>query len=165
MNELASKVPVGSEGLLFHPFGNGAERILENRQTGATMTNLQFNIHRTEHLCRAAQEGIVFALYYGLRIMNEMGIKPTMIRAGEANMFLSPVFREAFATVTETPLELYDTDGSQGAARGAAVGAGYYSGFQEAFQKLEKRMTVLPNNKLISNYKDAYGRWLEHLIK
>lgn len=165
MNELAAQAPPGSEGLLFHPFGNGAERILENAHPGAQLKNLQLNIHNTSHLCRAAQEGIVFALNYGFQIMKEMGVSPKVIRAGEANLFLSPVFREAFATVTETTLELYNTDGSQGAARGAAIGAGFYSNFTEAFQKLEKRMSVEPNKKLMSNYKDAYANWLQHLNK
>jgi xylulokinase len=165
MNALASKVAPGSEGLLFYPFGNGAERILEDRNPGASLKNLHFNNHQPAHLCRAAQEGIVFALNYGLQIMNGMGIKATVVRAGEANMFLSPVFRKTFATVTGTTLELYNTDGSQGAARGAAIGSGFYTGFPEAFRKLEKRMTVEPDKRSISNYKDAYGRWLEHLNK
>lgn len=165
MNELAAKAPAGSAGLLFHPFGNGAERILENGNVGAALKNLQFNIHQTPHLLRAAQEGIVFALHYGFQIMNEMGITPKIVRAGEANMFLSPLFREAFATLTGTVLELYNTDGSQGAARGAAVGAGFYTGPAEAFIKLERKMIIEPNTKLISNYKDAYGHWLQHLNK
>ncbi len=165
MNEMAAQAPVGSEGLLCYPFGNGAERILENIQTGASVKNVQFNIHKAPHLLRAAQEGIIFALQYGLQIMNGMGTSAKVIRAGEANMILSPVFCEAFASLTETTLELYQTDGSQGAARGAAIGTGYYADFQEAFQKLEKRRTVEPSTKSISVYKEAYNRWLEHLTK
>ena len=165
MNELAAQAPAGSDGLLFHPFGNGAERIFENINLGASMKNLQLNIHQTPHVLRAAQEGIVFALHYGFQIMQEMGVQPKIVRACEANMFLSPVFREVFASTTETVLELYQTDGSQGAARGAALGAGYYSNLTETFHKLEKRMTIEPNKKLVSRYKDAYSHWLQHLNK
>ena len=126
MNALAEKAPVGSDGLVILPYGNGAERTLENRNIGASIHGLNFNMHNRSHLLRAAQEGIVFALNYGLEIMRRSGVKVKTVRAGNANMFLSPLFGEAFATVTGSVVELYNTDGSQGAARGAGIGAGIY---------------------------------------
>ena len=116
MNDAAAKVPVGSAGLAILPFGNGAERILENENIGASIHNLNFNVHTRAHVFRAAQEGIVFALNYGLDIMRNMGIVVDTVRAGSANMFLSPIFASAFATTTGARVELYNTDGSQGAA-------------------------------------------------
>jgi xylulokinase len=159
MNALAEKAPVGSQDLVILPYGNGAERTLENQNIGASIHGLNFNIHNKSHLLRAAQEGIVFALNYGLEIMRKVGVKPKKVRAGHANMFLSPLFAEAFATVTKSVVELYNTDGSQGAARGAGIGAGIYKGTEDAFVGLTPVKTIEPNRKLFSAYSQAYKNW------
>jgi xylulokinase len=164
MNGLAAEVAVGSEGLMILPYGNGAERTLENRNIGASVHGWNFNIHKKAHFLRAAQEGIVFALNYGLGIMRDMGIELETVKAGNANMFLSPLFAEAFATITGATVELYNTDGSQGAARGAGIGAGIYKGAEDAFIGLEPVKAIEPNKKLASAYQDAYGRW-EDVLK
>lgn len=163
MNHLAETVPAGSEGMTILPFGNGAERVLKNRETGASVAGLNFNIHHAGHLYRAAQEGIVFALKYGLDIMGNTGIRPTVIRAGMGNMFLSPVFRKTLAGVTGAAIELYNTDGSAGAARGAGLGAGYYKSYTEAFVNLRKLETIEPEISGSDAYVEAYQRWLKHL--
>ena len=163
MNELAAQVPVGSDGLVILPYGNGAERTLENRNIGASVHGWNFNVHKKAHFLRAAQEGIVFALNYGLGIMRDMGIQLTTVKAGNANMFLSPLFAEAFATVTQSIVELYNTDGSQGAARGAGIGAGVYKSTDEAFVGLEPVKTIEPNENLSSAYQQAYEGWEEVL--
>ncbi len=124
INKKAATVKIGSEGLLFYPFGNGAERVLENKNPGALLRGLQFNTHNQWHVARAAQEGIVFSLYYGISVMKQMGMAVNKVRAGYANMFLSDVFAEAFANTSGATLELYDTDGATGAARAAGIGAG-----------------------------------------
>jgi len=164
MNALAESVPVGSEGLVILPYGNGAERTLENRNIGTSIHGLNFNIHNRAHLLRAAQEGIVFALNYGLGIMRQTGVEAKTVRAGNANMFLSPLFAEAFATVTQSVVELYNTDGSQGAARGAGIGAGIYKSQEDAFVGLEPVKTIEPNEKSTTAYKQAYKRW-EDVLK
>jgi len=158
-------VPVGSEGLVILPYGNGAERTLENRNIGASVHGWNFNIHKKAHFLRAAQEGIVFALNYGLEIMRDMGTKLKTVKAGNANMFLSPLFAEAFATITGATVELYSTDGSQGAARGAGIGAGLYKGPQDAFVGLEPVRKVQPNKKLKRAYEAAYENWQAVLKK
>ena len=164
INEIAAKAPVGSDGLVILPYGNGAERTLENRNIGASVHGWNFNVHKQAHFLRAAQEGIVFALNYGLGIMRDMGIELKTVKAGNANMFLSPLFAEAFATVTGATVQLYNTDGSQGAARGAGIGAGIYKGPKDAFVGLEAVETIEPNEKLTSLYLEAYQRW-EDVLK
>jgi xylulokinase len=163
MNALAGSAPVGADGLSILPFGNGAERTLENRTIGSSLLGIDFNRHGVPHLLRASQEGIVFSLHYGLKIMKGMGIEVKTVRAGNANMFLSPVFRQAFATVTGARVELYNTDGAQGAARGAGVGARMYHSLREAFVGLTAVMTVEPEKAKASEYQDAYGRWEQAL--
>jgi xylulokinase len=163
MNELAAQASVGSDGLVILPYGNGAERTLDNRNIGASVHGWNFNVHKKAHFLRAAQEGIVFALNYGLGIMRDMGIQLTTVKAGNANMFLSPLFAEAFATVTQATVQLYNTDGSQGAARGAGIGAGVYKSPDEAFAGLEPVKTIEPNEKLASAYQQAYAGWEEVL--
>jgi len=159
MNDLAARAPVGSDGLVILPYGNGAERTLENQNIGASVHGWNFNIHQKTHFLRAAQEGIVFALNYGLQIMKDMGTKLKTVKAGNANMFLSPLFAEAFATITGATVELYRTDGSQGAARGAGLGAGLYKGPEDAFTGLEPVRTVAPNRQLKKAYQTAYEDW------
>jgi xylulokinase len=163
INELAAQAPIGSDGLTILPFGNGAERTLENKDIGAMVHNLKFNTHDKAHLLRAGQEGIVFALNYGIEIMRNMRIQIKTIRAGNANMFLSPIFREAFATITGATIELYNTDGSQGAARGAGIGAGIYKDCKDAFAGLKCTDRIEPNKKLKSDYIRAYNNWLDVL--
>ncbi len=165
MNDFAASVPVGSEGLSVIPFGNGAERVLENRETGCSIHGINFNKHTKAHLVRAAQEGIVFSFCYGMEIMAEMGMNITKIHAGKANMFLSKLFRDTLAGVSGAQIELYETDGSVGAAKGAGIGCGYYKDNNEAFSSLEKLAVIEPDEKLRPEYLAAYAAWKDRLSK
>ncbi|SHF31035.1 xylulokinase [Mariniphaga anaerophila] len=165
MNQLAASAPIGSKGITILPFGNGAERVLNNRNVGSTMSGIAFNIHQKEHLLRAAQEGIVFSFKYGMDIMKNTGIDAKIIRAGKANMFLSPLFRETLAGITGATIELYNTDGSIGAARGAGIGSGYYASAKEAFANLIKLETVEPDVSKQQDYLHAYNNWKKELKK
>jgi xylulokinase len=165
MNNMASGIPVGSEGLSILPFGNGAERVLGNRNIGAQVSGLNFNIHTDAHMFRAAQEGIVFSFKYGMDIMRDIGIEAKVIRAGKANMFLSPIFRETLANVSGATIELYNTDGAAGAARGAGVGTGYYKSFEEAFSGLKKLSVIEPDVSQKGAVDDAYLAWENRLEK
>ncbi len=163
MNDLAAQAPIGSEGVTIIPFGNGAERVLENKETGCSINGLNFNKHSKAHLVRAAQEGIVFSFCYGMEIMQQMGMNIGKIHAGKANMFLSPLFRNTLAGVSGATIELYDTDGSVGAAKGAGIGAGIYKDSQEAFASLEKLEVIEPDAARADEYRSAYARWKETL--
>jgi len=160
LNQLAAQAPVGAAGVSFLPFGNGAERILENRPSAASLHGVQFNVHGRAHVIRAAQEGIVYALNYGMDILRASGVQVQRVRAGHANMFLSPVFREAFVNAGNLTLELYNTDAAQGAARGAGIGAGVYASPAEAFGGLELISTTEPTPELREQYQAAYADWL-----
>ncbi len=163
LNGLAQAAPAGSDGLLVYPFGNGSERTLCNQLLGASFEGLDLTRHTTGHLARAVQEGIVFALNYGLEIMRPLGVSSERVRAGYANLFLSPLFREIFATVTNSSVELFSTDGALGAARGAAVGTGFYGAPEEAFIGMQRLEVVEPSKPLRGQYSERYGRWLEGL--
>ena len=159
MDRAAAEVQMDSNGLMLLPFGNGAERMLENKNIGCRILNLDFNRHTEAHFYRAAQEGIAFAFRYGMDIMHAMGVKAKIIRAGTANMFLSPVFTEVLANVSGSEIELYDADGALGAARGAAVGAGIYKTFPEAFEYLTLKKRITPDPQHTAIYDDIYERW------
>ncbi|MFA7287719.1 MAG: FGGY family carbohydrate kinase [Melioribacteraceae bacterium] len=163
MNESAKSIPIGSNGVVVLPFGNGAERVLKNKNIGSHILNLDFNHHSKADIYRAAQEGIVFSFKYGVDIMKEMGLDINVIRAGKGNMFLSPIFRETLANVTCALIELYETDGSIGAARGAAIGAGFYCSFQEAFTSLKKLEVIEPDPLAFVQTSEAYSKWLNAL--
>lgn len=164
MNLLAEKVPVGSEGITILPFGNGAERVLQNREIGCSLRGINFNIHNRNHIIRAAQEGIVFSFYYGMEIMKQIGLEIKRIHAGHANMFLSPVFRATLASVSGASIDLIDTDGAMGAAKGAGIGAGIYKDNNEAFGTLKTIEVVNPANDR-TPYIEAYQQWKECLEK
>lgn len=163
MNDLAAGVPVGSQGLSVIPFGNGAERVLGNKEPGCSLQGLNFNSHTRAHIMRAAQEGIVFSFKYGMEVMEQMGMHITNIHAGNANMFLSPIFRNTLAGVTGATIELYDTDGSVGAAKGAGMGAGIYKDNTEAFSTLKKLQVIEPDVQAAEQYQAAYALWKERL--
>lgn len=165
MNEVAAKVPVGSEGVTVIPFGNGAERVLENKDLGCSIHGLNFNKHTRAHVMRAEQEGIVFSFCYGMEIMRQMGMKINTIHAGKANMFLNPLFRDTLATTSGATIELYETDGSVGAAKGAGMGAGIYKDHDEAFATLKKLAVIEPDARHEAAYQEAYARWKAVLKK
>lgn len=165
MNELAAEVPIGSDGVKFFPFGNGAERVLENKYPKATLSGIDYNRHQQKHLYRAGQEGIVFALRYGFDVLSELGVAGTTIRAGKANMFLSPVFREAFVNTVGARVELYETDGAEGAARGAAMGADLYTSREEAFAGFECLLAFDPEEKKQKAFEASYQEWVSALDK
>lgn len=160
INEIAAQAPAGADGVTILPFGNGAERMLENEQVGASIHGISLTTHQKSHLARAAQEGIIFALRYGFDIMKQLGIQAQTVKAGDANMFLSPLFAQTFATVTDTVVELYNTDGSQGAARGAGLGAGIYPDYEACFVGLSCTRTIQPQPELQATYEEVYQRWL-----
>ena len=164
MNELAAKVPVGSQGVVILPFGNGAERVLENRQIECSFHGINFNIHNRNHIIRAAQEGIVFSFMYGMEIMESIGMKINRIHAGKANMFLSPIFRETLASVSGATIDLVDTDGAAGAAKGAGIGAEIYKDNNEAFGSL-KVLEVIEPAADRTPYLEAYARWKSILAR
>ena len=161
MDKMAEKVPIGSEGVSILPFGNGAERMLQNKDVGCSLYGVNFNRHTNSHLLRAAQEGIVFSFQYGIEIMEQMGLKVDKIHAGKANMFQSRIFQETLSGVSGATIELYDTDGSVGAAKGAGLGAGIYKNAHEAFSSLNRLAVITPDNR--GQYREAYERWKSHL--
>jgi xylulokinase len=163
INTAAAGVAIGSDGVSVLPFGNGAERILENREIGCRIDGIDFNRHSRAHIFRAAQEGIAFSFRYGIDIMREMGLDLRVIRAGHSNMFLSPIFRQTLANIADATIQLYDTDGALGAARGAAIGAGIFASLRDAFVSLRKMEEVVPSSDNRDVTSGAYSTWLAHL--
>lgn len=159
LNRLAAGSEIGARGISVIPFGNGAERILKNKEVNCSVHGVNFNVHNRADLIRAAQEGIVFSFRYGMEIMQEMGMDISVIRAGNANMFLSPLFRQTLAGVSGASIELYNTDGAAGAAKGAGIGAGIYASPEEAFASLEKIAVIEPEENKKHQYTEAYERW------
>lgn len=163
LNSLASSAPAGSEGLTILPFGNGAERILGNRTVGCSFSNINFNIHTRAHITRAALEGIAFAFNYGLKIMEQQGIRLSVIRAPMSNLFLSDVFTKTFVNTTGLPLELYECDGSIGAAKGAAIGASCYKDLQEALSGHKAIRSIYPEQG--NRHEQLFEHWKSELHK
>ncbi|MEJ5993100.1 FGGY family carbohydrate kinase [Pedobacter sp. Du54] len=160
MNALAKNIAPGSNGLLVLPFGNGAERMLNNKILGAHFQNIDLNLHTKAHIFRALQEGIAFAFRYGLDILRENGMQPSIIKAGRSNLFLSTIFTQSFVNITAIPVELYENDGSYGAAVGAGIGAGIFKSADEAFTTKKPPQLIVPNHE---NIEEQYQKWKELL--
>ncbi|MFI3298394.1 MAG: FGGY family carbohydrate kinase [Rikenellaceae bacterium] len=165
INELANEAPLGSDGVMVLPFGNGAERVLENRYTKCMIAGLELTTHNLSHILRATQEGIAFAFRYGIDVMREMGLNLNVIRAGKANLFLSPLFRQTLSTLCDAKIELFNTDGALGAARGAALGAGFYKSADQAFSSLKCLEEITPIVQDKETLEAAYQNWKEQLLK
>jgi xylulokinase len=165
LNSLAAQVSPGAEGLFCYPYGNGAERSLKNKEINGHFSGINFNIHGRGHLIRAAQEGIVFSFRYGLDVMKSIGMEFKVVKAGFSNLFQSPVFTEAFVNTCNVELEIYNTDGSQGAARGAGIGSGYFAHEDDAFGGLKVINKMMPDSGLASKYDKIYSEWKSGLEK
>ncbi len=163
MNTLANNTPIGSRGLVCLPFGNGAERIFQNRNLGASFENLDFNQHSKSELIRAAQEGIAFSMAYGIEMLNATGIKANILKAGYANMYLSEVFTSTLINSSNVAVDLLESDGSFGAALGSGLGLGYYKSAKEAVSQIKRIKTCEPQKELISETLEAYSKWKESL--
>jgi xylulokinase len=159
INAEAEQAAPGADGIFCYPFGNGAERILENKTLGASIRGIDFNRHSRSQIARAAQEGIVFALIYGTEIMRPMGLHLSHVRAGFANMFLSPLFAQTFANLSGCRVELYNTDGALGAARGAGSGVQYYTDLKACFRGMEIVKQLDPQVKEAEQIREVYEKW------
>jgi xylulokinase len=153
---------LGSDGLRILPFGNGAERMLNNELVGVHLHHIDLNLHGQSHIFRAVQEGIACAFRYGVDIMRENGMNPTVIRAGKANLFLSDLFAQTFVNATGIPVELYNNDGSVGAALGAGIGANIFSSPAEAFKHMERVQIIEPTT---TAFEPVYQEWKALLVK
>ena len=161
LNELGESVEPGSEGLNVYPFGNGAERIMRNKLLSAQMDGLDLNRHSVNHIARATQEGVAYAMNLGFDLIKGLGAETRVVRAGHSNMFLSPIFSSAFVNLTGAPLELYQTDSAEGVARAAAWGCDYYTSREDVFRTLTRKAILEPEAALQSRYQELYGHWRE----
>ena len=162
---MAAKVDIGAEGLLCFPYGNGAERSLKNKELNAQLSGINFNMHNKGHIVRAVQEGIVFSFRYGLDVMKAMGMEFSVIRAGDSNLFQSEVFKEAFVNTCNVNLEIYNTDGAQGAARGSGIGIGLYQNQADAFKGLKVVDKLHPEPERVKKYEAIYQHWNTNLLE
>lgn len=162
MEEMMASIPVGSDHLRIVPFGNGAERILQNRDIGAHIHNLQFNRHKKAHFYRAALEGVAFSFQYGIEILKELGLGIDKLRVGNDNLFQSGIFSETVATLADAPIEVVETTGAVGAARGAAFAKGQFSSLKEAVSGDQIVKTYGPSAQG-QIYQEAYKAWKEDL--
>ena len=162
MNRKASKIPVGSDGVVVIPFGNGAERMLNNKNIGTHFSNLNLNSHSHGHMYRAALEGIAFSFVYGMEILKNDNAKIDVIRAGNDNLFRSEIFSNTVATLIGHEIEIYNTTGAVGAARAVGLIDGDFEKFGATITKNDHVMTFMPlKNK--EPYEKAYQSWLKEL--
>lgn len=159
MNKSAASTDIGSKGLLCVPFGNGAERIFQNKQIGASFEKLDFNRHGKPEMIRAAQEGIAFSMAFGIEMLAETGIQPNRLKAGYANMYLSEVFTQTIVNTANLSVDLLESDGAFGAALGAGLGINYYKSEQEAVAQIKKIKTINPIQDQLAITKESYNRW------
>jgi xylulokinase len=162
MNNLASEMPVGSDGICMLPFGNGAERMLNNLEIGTRLVNVNLNNHHKGHICRAALEGIAFSFVYGMEILKSDGINVQVMRAGNDNLFRSEIFANTVATLIQHEIEIYNTTGAIGAARASGLYKGDFESYGNLIMENDHVMTFMPF-KDKEPYLKAYQNWKKEL--
>ncbi|MFK7931908.1 MAG: xylulokinase [Saprospiraceae bacterium] len=163
MEQQIAQIPIGADGLQMLPFGNGAERMLCNKNIGSQIINLQFNRHSRAHIFRAALEGIAFAFVYGMEILGDMGMDVSVMRVGNDNLFQSPVFANTIATLMNTRIDVIETTGAVGAAKAAGVATGGYMDLAEAMEGLTILKSYVPQANKVE-YQTAYNSWHQNLV-
>ena len=162
MNKKALNINIGSNDLSVFPFGNGAERIFNNKNVGSSISNINYNIHSSSHLLRASLEGIAFSFIYGMEILINDNMKLSLIRAGNDNLFQSNVFSNTICNVLNKEIEIHDVSGAYGAARAVGCNLNDFKSFSENVTKHDYIKTYEPskNNK---QYLEAYINWKKKL--
>lgn len=155
MNRLAANVD--TDGLYVLPFGNGAERMLDNQLVQAHIIGIDLNKHTAAHLYRAVQEGIAFAFRYGVEVYN---LQADIIRAAHTNLFLSDLFQNIFVNTLNAPVELHNVDGAVGAALGAARESGIDIPRKKPLQIIEPTSTIVYEQKY-QTWKDCLRRTIK----
>ena len=162
MEDKIQSVPIGSEGLRILPFGNGSERMFNDKMTGARMVNLHFNLHTRAHMLRAALQGIAFSFVYGMNILRSIDIQPSVIKVGNDNLFLSQTFTKTLANLLRCNIEVYETTGATGAAKASMVALGIYEKIDDAIKRCKPIQTIEYSTS-DHQYVESYGLWLKEL--
>ena len=162
MNNKAAQIAIGSEGLVILPFGNGAERMFNNKNIGTHFLNMNLNIHTSSHLFRAALEGIAFSFVFGMECLKEDDATISVIRAGNDNLFRSEIFSNTVATLIGHEIEIYNTTGAVGAARAVGLIDGDFEKFGNKITQNDYVMTYKPA-KENTPYIAAYQNWKKEL--
>jgi len=112
-------VPPGAGGLLFLPYLQG-ERTPNLPHGCGVLHGMNTSNTTPAHVARAVMEGVTLGMAYGLRRMEQLGVKPDVIRltGGGSN---SSVWRQICADVFGYPVVTLRS--SEGAALGAAIQA------------------------------------------
>jgi xylulokinase len=156
--EEASKIPPGSDSLLFLPYLMG-ERTphLDPRARG-----MWFGLtaaHTRGHLIRSILEGVAFSLRDSIEILRELRIPVNQVRASGGGS-RSSLWRQIQAEIYgEKVASLRESEGSAyGAALLAGVGSGIYSSVGEAAQETVKVLNeVSPHSGNAAHYDKLYG--------
>ena len=162
MNEMSNIPPVGSSNLIYLPFGNGSERMLNNKNIGSKLINFDQNVHEDSFVIRSTLEGIAFAFVYGMQILIKDGVKPVNIRAGNDNLFRSNVFGETIATLLNLNIEIYETTGAIGASRAVDLHLGDFDKFGNNIIENDFLKNYYPQKNKF-DYLNAYNLWLKEL--
>jgi xylulokinase len=157
-------VPVGCEGLINFPFGNGAERIFNNKIIGSHFINLNFNKHGKAHLYRSAIEGIAFSFAYGIELMKEDQSLINVIKAGNDNLFQSKVFVETLCSIIGNNIQIFNTNGAIGAARASTIEGNNFDYFKKSSTGNDLVSEYEPKNNN-EEYILAYEKWKKELNK
>ncbi len=165
LEKRAATIAPGAEGLSILPFGNGAERMLQNKPVGAHIMGLDLNRHHQDHIIRAGLEGIGFAFYYGYEIMKDLGMTSQILRVGNDNLFQSKIFSQLLSSLSGITIEIRNATGAVGAALGAGLGSGYYKNPDEALSSQEVIQTIEPDQNLLFTYQEPYQKWKSELLK
>lgn len=166
-NDMASRAPAGSEGVVLVPYFNG-ERTPALPTATATLAGLSSVNYTRENICRAAIEGATLGLRYGLDVMVRQGVAPSEVRlVGGGSK--SALWRQAAADIFGCPVVCPTTP--EAGALGAAIQAawcrsthdGEGAGIKDLTDKyvcVDDSTRVEPDAAAVEEYEGVYERYL-----
>jgi xylulokinase len=132
LDEEASTVPAGADGLLFLPYLSGERTPHPDPYARGAFIGLTLR-HRKAHMVRSVLEGVTYGMRDSLELMRELGIQSQRIVASGGGAS-SKLWRQMMADVFETEIVLVNA--TEGAAYGgallSAVSTGAFKDVREA---------------------------------
>jgi len=162
LDDMASSVDAGSNGVLFHPYLNGERTPYWNSNLRGTFTGLSF-MHSKKDIARAVLEGVCFSLKDALlSLMDESEIPQNIVVVGGGAK--DSLLMEILSSVLRTPLQLCpDTDSSYGCARIGQLTLNAHESLG-MFDAIEAEI-VQPKIEWVGVYDESFKRYKKLIAK
>lgn len=160
LDEAASEIAIGSDGLVFHPYLNGELTPYANPNLCADFVGVRAS-HTKAHFTRAVLEGVTMSMLDCMKTLSDMNIEH-----GESAIIIggggkSPLWRQMISDALNIKLkEMKYADSSLGSAMLAGVSAGVFADAWEAVSRCNEVVNeTTPNRENTVKYKAVFNKY------